>query len=43
MKELKEFLYPEIEIIELFAEDIMVESSGEEEDLPEVEGGLGWG
>ena len=42
MKELKEFLYPEIEIIELFAEDIMVESS-DEEDLPDVEGGLGWG
>lgn len=35
---MNEFIYPEIEIVELEVEDIMMES------LPEdVEGGLGWG
>ena len=40
---MKEFINPEIEILELEAEDIMVLSGGDEDDLPDVEGGLGWG
>lgn len=36
---MKEFINPEIEILELELEDIMAAS----EELPDVEGGLGWG
>ena len=37
---MKEFINPEIEILELELEDIMAMSGDE---LPDVEGGLGWG
>ena len=41
---MKEFINPEIEILELEAEDIMVLSGGDDDDdLPDIEGGLGWG
>lgn len=38
---MKEFINPEIEILKFNVEDIMAASGGEE--LPDVEGGLGWG